>query len=306
MFTYLTEIKKFTKQRAIFSLSLPSEDKTSSLFTYMGILNSQGFLFGTGIIILLLLKSIHIYTYVCVCKHIFINPFNFFSFKISKMASDYEDYCDIWAENAKNIEDELRTSVTFSLLFHVSFIHIPQDSMEDDEVSEINNLTESAVEDKAIEVARDRLINNVTCQETLEGILSSIHVPSRPLFVEKILSCARSMASDKTYEGYKVLRMHVRMCVVVDDNDDIEELQEISESTLVAEGASKEAIERLETVQIDEDQLRRQQCLCAICLQEFVRGLHVTCLPCFHFFHGDCILNWLNKSKVCPLCRSEI
>lgn len=226
------------------------------------------------------------------------------------MASDYEDYCEIWAENAKSIEDEVRASVTFSLVFHVSFIHLPRDPAEDDDeeedgVAEINNLTESAVEDRDIEVARDRLINEETCQETLEGILSSVRVPSRPLFVEKILSCARAMASDKAFEGYKVLRMHVRICAVVDDDDD-GDIEEVSESASVAEGASREAIERLEKVQIDEDRLRRQQCLCAICLQEFVVGLQVTRLPCSHIFHGDCVLNWLTKSKACPLCRSEL
>ncbi|KAJ0105042.1 hypothetical protein Patl1_17844 [Pistacia atlantica] len=42
---------------------------------------------------------------------------------------------------------------------------------------------------------------------------------------------------------------------------------------------------------------------CSVCLEEFELGVEVFRLPCFHFYHGDCIVPWLEKSHMCPLCR---
>ncbi|GAB4845517.1 hypothetical protein Ancab_038922 [Ancistrocladus abbreviatus] len=49
---------------------------------------------------------------------------------------------------------------------------------------------------------------------------------------------------------------------------------------------------------------------CAICLEELTgkeeKGEEVQRLPCFHVFHGGCILKWLKRSDRCPLCRSVL
>ncbi|MQL74431.1 hypothetical protein Taro_006796 [Colocasia esculenta] len=44
---------------------------------------------------------------------------------------------------------------------------------------------------------------------------------------------------------------------------------------------------------------------CAICLEDFVAGAQVERLPCHHRFHGECVMQWLDKEGSCPLCRSE-
>ncbi|KAL6140761.1 hypothetical protein ACLB2K_059055 [Fragaria x ananassa] len=31
--------------------------------------------------------------------------------------------------------------------------------------------------------------------------------------------------------------------------------------------------------------------------------ISLTCLPCFHHFHADCIAKWLDISHLCPMCR---
>jgi hypothetical protein len=45
---------------------------------------------------------------------------------------------------------------------------------------------------------------------------------------------------------------------------------------------------------------------CCICLNEFGFGDKVKILPCIHYFHCDCINTWLNKSKICPICRNNV
>ncbi|XP_050223454.1 RING-H2 finger protein ATL63-like [Mercurialis annua] len=43
---------------------------------------------------------------------------------------------------------------------------------------------------------------------------------------------------------------------------------------------------------------------CCICFEEFeIHGKEIKSLPCTHMFHEDCIVEWLKKSHLCPLCR---
>jgi hypothetical protein len=48
---------------------------------------------------------------------------------------------------------------------------------------------------------------------------------------------------------------------------------------------------------------------CAICLgslNERLNGEPVRLSKCGHMFHADCILQWREEVKTCPLCRGEI
>ena len=42
---------------------------------------------------------------------------------------------------------------------------------------------------------------------------------------------------------------------------------------------------------------------CPICLNEMNDTVH---LPCGHAFHSDCILNWIDTKRNCPICRSSV
>ena len=52
---------------------------------------------------------------------------------------------------------------------------------------------------------------------------------------------------------------------------------------------------------------------CTICLERFHGDIEkasdddidvkVSTMPCGHIFHYNCILQWLQKGHVCPLCR---
>jgi hypothetical protein len=44
---------------------------------------------------------------------------------------------------------------------------------------------------------------------------------------------------------------------------------------------------------------------CSICIAEFEEGEGLRQLKCSHFFHADCIDEWLSKVDACPLCKSS-
>jgi hypothetical protein len=51
--------------------------------------------------------------------------------------------------------------------------------------------------------------------------------------------------------------------------------------------------------------------VCAICLDEFsIEGVaaaaRVIRMPCSHIYHEDCIVEWLENSNMCPMCRYEL
>ncbi|KAL6640791.1 hypothetical protein ACP70R_021914 [Stipagrostis hirtigluma subsp. patula] len=53
---------------------------------------------------------------------------------------------------------------------------------------------------------------------------------------------------------------------------------------------------------------RRGVAGCAICLEEFEDGEEVSVVPCArgHEFHPNCIVEWLGRSNMCPLCRHAL
>ncbi|XP_015081235.1 E3 ubiquitin-protein ligase RING1-like [Solanum pennellii] len=69
---------------------------------------------------------------------------------------------------------------------------------------------------------------------------------------------------------------------------------------------SKYAIEGLEKVKVETlngDKGFGETCM--ICLGKLITKdfVELTRMPCKHVFHGDCIIQWLEKNHVCPLCR---
>ena len=45
---------------------------------------------------------------------------------------------------------------------------------------------------------------------------------------------------------------------------------------------------------------------CSICLVKFRGSDIIKEFPCNHIYHKDCILKWLKKSNICPLCKYDI
>jgi hypothetical protein len=71
--------------------------------------------------------------------------------------------------------------------------------------------------------------------------------------------------------------------------------------------ASKLAIENLEKKRLDRQTMggvAKEDCI--ICIDELHLGDEVTVLPCKHWFHGECVVTWLERHNTCPICRASI
>ncbi|KDP32837.1 hypothetical protein JCGZ_12129 [Jatropha curcas] len=45
---------------------------------------------------------------------------------------------------------------------------------------------------------------------------------------------------------------------------------------------------------------------CVICQVEYEGDESLVALPCDHPYHSECISNWLQIKKICPICNSEV
>ncbi|GJQ10866.1 hypothetical protein GpartN1_g2657.t1 [Galdieria partita] len=51
------------------------------------------------------------------------------------------------------------------------------------------------------------------------------------------------------------------------------------------------------------NQVLRDHNICVICLEDFEVDCSIRMLHCAHFFHSNCLSQWLSKSTQCPLCK---
>ena len=90
----------------------------------------------------------------------------------------------------------------------------------------------------------------------------------------------------------------------MDDEDYDEEEEEGDEEAV--RPASEESIMGLEVVRIDERSVDLAGEACAVCLNEFSIGSEARRMPCSHTYHQDCIVQWLGRSNMCPMCRYRL
>ncbi|KAL5711478.1 hypothetical protein ACHQM5_021928 [Ranunculus cassubicifolius] len=78
-----------------------------------------------------------------------------------------------------------------------------------------------------------------------------------------------------------------------------------------ASQSSIQALEQLELSQADVEQAIIQTPSCPICFNDFDVSLatpkdRITRLPCSHHYHLHCIVQWLQRSHFCPMCRNPL
>lgn len=78
--------------------------------------------------------------------------------------------------------------------------------------------------------------------------------------------------------------------------------------------AAKKAVDGLEKFSFEtEEKLKEfnringgEECLCAVCKDQFEINQTIVRIPCNHYFHDDCIYPWLKDRNSCPTCRFEL
>lgn len=63
--------------------------------------------------------------------------------------------------------------------------------------------------------------------------------------------------------------------------------------------------DQLQSLPVSRYSARGKDTRCSICLTDFTRSDPVKRLPCLHYFHPDCIDNWLRREAKCPLCLTK-
>ncbi|XP_021808416.1 E3 ubiquitin-protein ligase RNF181-like [Prunus avium] len=147
------------------------------------------------------------------------------------------------------------------------------------------------------------LTESRTSWSLISNMLTQILVPYhvQPFMIHTISTRAREIASEPENRNRNTIPILVSLTVghepFLEDQDE----PEISDHVLQLVRARKSAIDELEKVKVEG-------CAkpCVICLEEIVNGSEATRMPCFHVYHESCIVNWLEKSHLCPLCRFEM
>lgn len=90
---------------------------------------------------------------------------------------------------------------------------------------------------------------------------------------------------------------HTYFMLMEDSDDDDEE---------GVRPASEESKMGLEVVKIEKGMVGLAGEVCAVCLDEFCVESEARKMPCSHTYHQNCIVKWLEKSNMCPMCRYKV
>lgn len=86
------------------------------------------------------------------------------------------------------------------------------------------------------------------------------------------------------------------------DNMTYEQLLAMQErSGIVSRGLTKAQIDSIRSQNWVEGKTKASDC--HICIEKFERNRKFKMLKCSHEYHADCIDEWLNIEKRCPVCN---
>uniref|UniRef100_A0A2N9FVG2 RING-type E3 ubiquitin transferase n=1 Tax=Fagus sylvatica TaxID=28930 RepID=A0A2N9FVG2_FAGSY len=159
-------------------------------------------------------------------------------------------------------------------------------------------------------------IHEILLQERgfcLSSLLSDMDVSEEehePI-LQEIASVARLAGTSR----FPIIVVLLQATLVVVEQSEVDETHEVIESheddqvldMIMRESesksipATKSSIEALEKVRFQHGSESAGECM--ICMQEFQTGLELACMPCSHVYHEECIVQWLETSHFCPLCR---
>ena len=90
-----------------------------------------------------------------------------------------------------------------------------------------------------------------------------------------------------------------------DDDDNNEEENEVSEEFNIKKDKFILNLNEFQYKHIKKYSLIKEK-KCPICLLKYKGSDIIKEFPCNHIYHKKCILKWLKKSNICPLCKYDI
>ncbi|GMJ06418.1 hypothetical protein HRI_004311000 [Hibiscus trionum] len=192
-------------------------------------------------------------------------------------------------------------------------------------ISSLNPEATFEIFNRSVAGRRDVFLSEENARNTIRSMVADSGITPEfvdTVLVPDILSHARHADSLPVNLGHQVIKLRVEILVEVSFDDEIGELiDESLTSSVNFKPASKSSIETLNRVKYgdneDEDYLplKKRRKLgedlssrkeCGVCLDEFFNGDEITSMPCGHVYHHGCIVEWLETSHMCPLCRYQM
>ncbi|KAK9940101.1 hypothetical protein M0R45_016776 [Rubus argutus] len=176
----------------------------------------------------------------------------------------------------------------FLMDFKVKMRRLRSDDMEgDEEIIEERNLRSVELE-----------YNPQSMWVSISKELQDLQVPSqvRTAVEDPILKGTIEARRDSSYYARKYWHMEVEIDFCVRDDYGSFGTGDYEPRFVPA---SKLSIEKLEKTRAEVSSTT----VCTVCMEEIMVGSEATCMPCSHLYHQDCIVEWLQKSGVCPSCK---
>uniref|UniRef100_A0A5B7BTL4 RING-type E3 ubiquitin transferase n=1 Tax=Davidia involucrata TaxID=16924 RepID=A0A5B7BTL4_DAVIN len=176
-----------------------------------------------------------------------------------------------------------------------------------------NNLSIQNSFRRSFGITRQQFLDKEDLEILLFAHLYNAYLPEdiEQAVINQVFNFGSSMMSDAGNADRKVLPIVVDVRIRTlqqpdeDENEDEaidranRESMEVSAFRPVP--ATQSSIQALEKMTLLDDSCSLKEC--AICLEMLSVGLEFIRMPCSHIYHGDCIVRWLERSNLCPLCR---
>ncbi|OAY25758.1 E3 ubiquitin-protein ligase Praja-1 [Manihot esculenta] len=203
---------------------------------------------------------------------------------------DLEIYCRVFRVPDAIVEPDDDASFSSNMVsIRVIVTFMPY---SDSETEEEEDDDEGETSERTFLVERQRFLLEETSRSTVRQIFLDMNVPPQEFWINYILCDVRHYERCNV-GSEKVLHLEVEIEVPV---------QTHTSDGLGPVPATKSSIDALETVKVEGSVNQR----CSICLEEILIGSEAICMPCSHLYHRSCICNWLERSRVCPMCRFEV
>lgn len=112
---------------------------------------------------------------------------------------------------------------------------------------------------------------------------------------------------DELYHGVPnpsmiVMQQWVRERGLVDTSD-----MEVINQVRIAQEALEATLQDLPRIKLQQGMLQTEgETECSICMSAVAFGEEVMQLSCRHWFHPECIIEWLKVCQTCPFCRGAV